>query len=155
MFKRVRKTSTQSMGVRIAADIALAITSGRLLEGEPIPSRCILSQFFGISGYEADRIYLILLYHGWIYSVGTSTGRYFVAKGANKKNRHDFYITIADYIYDTVSEAKNGGLTEKDVHEIVRLTFEDQAPLYSELPPPIQAYIDREYPKNMKKPEWL
>lgn len=155
MFKRVRKTSIQSMGVRIAANIALAIVSGRLREGELIPSRVILSEFFGLSGYEMDRIYLILLHNGWIYSVRNGFTRYLVAKGANKKNRHDFYITIADYLYDTVSEAKEAGFTQADISEIVRLTYEDQAPLYSELPLTIQAYIDRMYPKEAINPQWL
>lgn len=117
-------TSGEPIYAQIKEQIKAQILSGRLREGEPLPSIRQLAQHLNISVITTKRAYEDLEKEGLVVSVaGKGT---FVMENNKEAIREVKYRELEDRIRTIVTESKALGLSRDEVIEMLTLFYGDE-----------------------------
>lgn len=115
----VSNTSDQPIYEQICSQIKALIISGRLQEGDPLPSIRNLARDLRISVITTKRAYDELEREGYIYTVAAKGC--FVAKQNSELIKENYLKQIEEHLQQISELAKYCGLTNDDLIEMLRL----------------------------------
>jgi GntR family transcriptional regulator len=115
----ISNTSDQPIYEQICSQLKSLIVSGRLREGDPLPSIRNLARDLRISVITTKRAYDELEREGYIYTVAAKGC--FVAKQNSELIKENYLKQIEEHLQQIAELAKYCGLTNDELIEMLRL----------------------------------
>ncbi len=132
MLEGINVRSRVAVYLQVENQVQFAIASGKLTEGDQLPSVRELSERLGVNPNTIAKSYRDLEVMGLLY---TRRGMgVFINKGVQSKCREECYRKIFSKMYEVVSEAKAAGLAKKDIQEIFSSSFTLAGDPYGDTP---------------------
>lgn len=117
----ISNSSGEAIYEQIVSQIKAQIMSGKLSEGDALPSMRALAQSLRISVITTKRAYEELERSGFIVSV---TGKGSFVKGQDKELVREEYLRQAEQlISQACDKARIGGITAEELHELVDILY--------------------------------
>lgn len=135
MLSGVDINSSVAVYVQIENHVQFAISSGRLLPGDQLPSVRELSEKLDVNPNTVAKAYRDLEVMGLLY---TRRGMgVFINKNIEAKCREDCRRRIIARLYEVVAEAKASGMENKDITDAAQKCIAAAAMPYGQTPPAI------------------
>lgn len=143
MLEKINIHSSISVYEQIENQVKFAVASGRLKEGDQLPSIKELGDRLGINFNTVAKAYRDLEVMGLIY---TRRGMgCFIQKGVKDKCKEDCFARIVRRVHEVVQEAKAAGLPKKFLTDIITKSLATESELYGEVPKEVVALIKMKY----------
>ena len=108
---------------QISEQIKAMVLSGELREGDALPSMRLLAKELRISVITTKRAYEDLEKDGFIYTV-VGKGS-FVADTNRELLREEHLKRVEEYLEMAVRQARQAGISQEDVKEMLQILFEE------------------------------
>ena len=137
MLASIDINSSVAVYVQIENHVQFAIASGRLKQGDQLPSVRELSERLGVNPNTVAKAYRDLEVMGLLY---TRRGMgVFVNKGIEAKCREETRKRIIGRMHEVVAEAKAAGMELKEIEDVVSKSFQSDADPYTNTPDSVLA----------------
>jgi GntR family transcriptional regulator len=143
MLEKINIHSSISVYEQIENQVKFAVASGRLKEGDQLPSIKELGDRLGINFNTVAKAYRDLEVMGLIY---TRRGMgCFIQKGVKDKCKEDCFARIVRRVHEVVQEAKAAAIPKKFLTDIINKSLSTESELYGEVPKDVVALIKTKY----------
>jgi GntR family transcriptional regulator len=137
MLASIDINSSVAVYVQIENHVQFAIASGRLKQGDQLPSVRELSERLGVNPNTVAKAYRDLEVMGLLY---TRRGMgVFVNKGIEAKCREETRKRIIGRMHEVVAEAKAAGMELGEIEDVVTKSFHSDADPYTNAPDSVLA----------------
>lgn len=124
--------SSVAVYIQIENHVRFAIASGKLKEGDRLPSVRELSERLEINPNTVAKAYRDLEVMGYLY---TRRGMgVFINKGIGDRCRDECRKSIMGRLFEVISEAKAAGFAQQELKQAMQKCLTTDAQLYSEVP---------------------
>ena len=119
----VSNSSPEPIYEQISRQISRQIIAAEVAEGDPLPSIRVLAKELQVSVITTKRAYEELERQGLIDSVGGKGT--FVAAQNKEFLREKQFSAVEEQLTEAVEQAQMWGITEKQLHEMVTLLYQE------------------------------
>lgn len=137
MLSSIDIHSSVAVYVQIENHIQFAIASGRLKQGDQLPSVRELSERLKVNPNTVAKSYRDLEVLGLLYT-RRGMGVY-VNKGVEQKCREECHRRIVSRMHEVMMEAKAAGIPDRDIHAIIKASLSSDSSPYDSTPASVLA----------------
>ncbi len=137
MLESVNIHSNVAVYVQIENEVMFAIASGKVKEGEQLPSIIGAAERVGVNMNTVAKAYRDLEVMGYVFSrrgMGV-----FVNKGVSAKCRTECRKQLAGRLHEVVAEAKAAGMSATQVKQVAAKCLSVDSPPYGKMPKEVLA----------------
>jgi len=137
MLSSIDIHSSVAVYVQIENHIQFAIASGRLKQGDQLPSVRELSERLKVNPNTVAKSYRDLEVLGLLYT-RRGMGVY-VNKGVELKGREECHRRIVSRMHEVMMEAKAAGIPDRDINAIIKASLSSDSSPYDSTPASVLA----------------
>ncbi|MFM1918897.1 MAG: GntR family transcriptional regulator [Candidatus Hydrogenedentota bacterium] len=137
MLSSIDIHSSVAVYVQIENHIQFAIASGRLKQGDQLPSVRELSERLKVNPNTVAKSYRDLEVLGLLYT-RRGMGVY-VNKGVEQKCREECHRRIVSRMHEVMMEAKAAGIPDRDINAIIKASLSSDSSPYDSTPASVLA----------------